>query len=312
MTGDYAQSRRDASNVTEPCPENFLRAGPVLVDRDYINLMTQLPVRNLREAMTADLGERLDKPGLQRWRRRDRLRLQDLLGQERVLYLKRFLMPPARAQLARIFSGCLRRSTAMAEWDNIRRLESLGVPTMRVAVFAEKMIGPWELGSLLCTEQVPGESLEKWLPVRWEASVEIFGFTWRKNALQQLAKIVWRMHGGRLCHRDLYTSHIFVDVGEDGTTRFHLIDLQRMIRLRLRTRRWWVKDLAALAASAPAGLISRTDRMRFLLAYLRQGRLDAGAKQWWREIQAKARRMVRHHEARMTRLTEKTTAASSK
>lgn len=282
--------------------DKFLRLGPAYVDRDAINLLGQLPMRSLAEVMTATVGESLDKPGLQRWRRRNRLQLQDPLGQQRVFYLKRFCGPSLGTQLARILSGNPLHSTAWVEWDNIRRLEELGVPTMRPAAFAEKMVGPWELASLLCTEQVPGESLEKWLPTSWDSSVEVFGFGWRRSVIEQLARIVRRMHDGRLCHRDLYTSHIFVDLREDGAARFHLIDLQRMIRPWLRGWRWWVKDLAALGASAPAGLVSRTDRLRFLLAYLRREKLDGQAKRWWRAIRAKAARMMRHHEARMARL----------
>jgi len=296
--------------VTDRSKDNFLRAGPVLVNRDYINLLTQLPVRNIREAMTADLGERLDKPGLQCWRRRDRLRVQNLMGQERVLYLKRFVLPPLKAQIERMLSGSLWHGTAWVEWKNIRRLNALGVPTMRAAVYAEKMAGPWELGSLLCTDQVPGESLEKWLPRCWETIARVRGLGWRRQVIEQLARIVRRLHDSRLCHRDLYTCHVFVDVDQEGGTRFSLIDLQRMIRPILRRRRWWIKDLAALAASAPTDCITRTDRLRFLLAYLRQDNLDPRARRWWYDVQAKAARMMRHHETRMKRLAEKASAAN--
>ena len=37
-----------------------------------VNLLTQLPIRSLKDAMTAEVGESLDKPGLPRWRRRRR------------------------------------------------------------------------------------------------------------------------------------------------------------------------------------------------------------------------------------------------
>lgn len=299
--------------------DSFLRVGPAYVSRDAVNLLTQLPVSSLKEAMTADIGEPLDKPGLQRWRRRSRLVLQDLMGADRVLYLKRFLLPPVKAQLARMLLGAWRHGTAWIEWNNILRLQAAGVPTMRPIAFAEKVAGIWELGSLLCTEQVPGESLEKWLPAGWPAAVQTFGTAWRRRVVADLAALVRRMHQANLCHRDLYTSHVFVRVEPDGRARFHVIDLQRMFRLGLRKRRWRVKDLAALAASAPDGMVSRTDRLRFLLAYL--GRVDAadagepaegapggravrrsGWKAWWRDIQTKARRMMRHHHARMRRL----------
>ncbi len=149
-----------------------------------------------------------------------------------------------------MLSGRVFHSTAWVEWHNIRRLNALNVPTMRPVIFAESMLGLWERASLLCTEQVMGESLERWIPANWAKAVETFGFCWRKQTVTQLADLVARLHAGCLCHRDLYTSHIFIDVAKDGKVRFCLIDLQRMIRPWLRRRRWWVKDLAALAASA--------------------------------------------------------------
>jgi len=177
------------------------------------------------------------------------------------------------------------------------------VPTMQPVAFAEQMAGIWELGSVLCTEQVPGESLERWLPASWPAAVRTFGPAWRVRVVTELAQLVRRMHQANLCHRDLYTSHIFVRVAADGGTCFHVIDLQRMFRPRLRKRRWRVKDLAALAASAPSGLLSRTDRLRFLLTYLTDDLvLRSEWKAWWRDVQSKARRMMRHHQARMERL----------
>ncbi len=285
--------------------DRFLRVGPLRVDRDAVNLLTQLGVRNLREAMTAEIGQPLDKPGLGTWRRRSRVVLHDLMGGDRVLYLKRFLRPPLQAQVERVRMGAWGHGTAWTEWSNIQRLEEIGVPTMRPIAFAEKVAAGWEVASLLCSEQVPGESLERWLPVGWQSAVETFGAVWRRQAVSQLAGIVQRMHAAALFHRDLYTSHVFVQVEPDGRTLFHLIDLQRMLRARFRQRRWRVKDLAALAGSAPRGQISRTDRMRFLKAYLGPDVRRPEWKHWWRDVATKASRMMRHHEARMARLGRK-------
>jgi hypothetical protein len=320
------------ARLADEADQVFLRVGPAWVDRDAVNLLTQLGVRNFREVMTAPIGEPLDKPGLEPWRRRSRVVLQDLMGQEKVLYLKRFLFPPVKAQIERIKMGAWRHGTAWIEWNNIRRLEVIGVGTMRPIAFAEKVAAGWEVGSLLCTEQVQGESLEKWLPREWQAAAETFGPAWRQRAVRELAGVVARLHGGNLCHRDLYTCHIFMEVDAEARVCFRLIDLQRMFRVRLRKRRWRVKDLAALGASAPVGLISRTDRMRFLRAYLgldrsgqdtptsRKGLIGVAARQpgggrgtrsetflrdvkrWWRDVEGKGEQMMRHHEARMERL----------
>ncbi len=283
--------------------DNFIRIGDIHVAPAAAALLKDALAGDLETILAGDIGQPLDKPGLQSWRRRSRLTLTDETGQTRVFYLKRFVRPPLLAQIERLRLGSLRHGTAWIEWRNIRRLVAAGVPTMRPIAFAETMAGPRESGSLLCTEQVAGEALERWLPAQWNAAVAKFGFAWRKRFVEDLAATVRRLHGANLCHRDLYTSHIFVAIGADGTVRFSLIDLQRMFRVRLRRRRWWIKDLAALAASAPAGLISRTDRLRFLRVYLGADRADKSVRRWWRAIEAKAGRMMRHHAARMRRLT---------
>jgi len=294
--------RADARFFADGARGGYLRRGAVWVHRDSVSLVSELPIRNLKEAMTAEIGQPLDKPGLARWRRRSRVTLRGLLGGERVLYLKRFRLPPAGEQLRRLVRGPLRHSTAWVEWRNILRLQAVGVPTMRPVLFAERMRGVWEAASLIATEQVPGESLERWLPAQWRRCCERFGRAWRSGAVVRLAGLVRRLHAAGLCHRDLYTSHIFVMIEPDRTVRFHVIDLQRMFAPRWRHRRWYIKDLAALAATAPAGIVSRTDRLRFLLAYLGRPRLDPEAKRWWRDVARKAGRMMRHHEARMRRL----------
>jgi hypothetical protein len=255
--------------------------------------------------MTAEIGERLDKVGLEGWRRRSRVVVRDSMGGEQVLYVKRFWRPPVKAQIERIRMGAWRHGTAWIEWNNIRRLEAIGVGTMRPIALAEKMVAGWEAGSLLCTEQVVGESLERWLPREWAATVERFGAGWRRGVVVKLADVVRRLHRGGLCHRDLYTCHVFADVRADGQVSFRLIDLQRMLRVWIIRRRWFVKDLAALGASVPRGLISRTDRMRFLKAYLGPETSRHERKRWWRDVGAKADRMMRHHEARMERLNSK-------
>ena len=75
-----------------------------------------------------------------------------------------------------------------------------------------------------------------------------------------------------------------------------LIDVGRARWSRKPGRRWLVKDLAALQLSAPAN-VTRTERLRFLLGWLRgQGvREQVGWKRWARQVTVKARRLGAHH-----------------
>ena len=89
-------------------------------------------------------------------------------------------------------------------------------------------------------------------------------------------------------------------LGEGGQNHppygLHLIDLQR-VRWRRDGRvgrRWLVKDLAALNYSAPAAVVTQTDKVRFLREYLAQARLDAAARRLVRSVLAKTGRIARH------------------
>ena len=116
-----------------------------------------------------------------------------------------------------------------------------------------------------------------------------------KNRLAaDLAGLVARLHASRLVHRDLYLSHVFIDEDADGAARLCLIDLQRVIRPRLRWRRWMIKDLAALDYSTPAAAASSADRLRFWLRYRGAQSLTPGDKPIIRAIVRKARRIARH------------------
>jgi tRNA A-37 threonylcarbamoyl transferase component Bud32 len=135
-----------------------------------------------------------------------------------------------------------------------------------------------------------------------------------RTLLDQVARLVATLHERCLSHRDLKAANLLVSPercfvssrgavararvsGED--VQVWLIDLVGVRRHRRLGRTRKVRDLARLHASfrAYAGL-TRTDKLRFLRAYLRwglRGRLDW--KRWWKAIarwtEAKVRRNQR-------------------
>jgi tRNA A-37 threonylcarbamoyl transferase component Bud32 len=149
-----------------------------------------------------------------------------------------------------------------------------------------------ERQSLLLTDEVPGRSLERRVPDELERRLADRAFKARLGA--ELAGVVARLHAARLVHRDLYLSHVFIDEGADGTVRLSLIDLQRVLRPRLRWRRWMIKDLAALDYSTPRAAASRADRLRFWKRYRGAQRLGPGDKALIRAVARKSRRIARH------------------
>ena len=112
-------------------------------------------------------------------------------------------------------------------------------------------------------------------------------------------------HGTGLCHRDLYLCHIFAEIDAKPvrkTPRFHLIDLARVHRPRWRRMRWIIKDLSQLDASARQVGASRTDRLRFLRAYLHLPR-EAQRVRWY------VRRIVRKSDWILRRIERKSRAS---
>jgi hypothetical protein len=111
--------------------------------------------------------------------------------------------------------------------------------------------------------------------------------------LVPLAELVARLHARGWYHRDLYLQHVVL--AEQGAgERLVLLDVGRARRDQRPRRRWFVKDLAALAHSAPQGVGAR-DRLRFLSRYARWRRLGRDERRALaRAVLSKALRMAAH------------------
>lgn len=249
------------------------------------------------QALFADpVGEPMDKPGLDRWRVRRRLMLTDRGGGTVTAFLKRYLNPPLRAQLRRVFSRAPWRGTAWWEWEVLGRLASAGIASMTPIAYGQDMLGWWERGSFLLVEAAEGQALERWIPRRWSG----LSPRQRRQWVRELGSMIARLHRAGFCHRDLYLSHLFVDAADPEQPKFSLIDLQRVFSPGWRKRRWQIKDLAQLSYSSPAGLVSRHDRWRFLGAYLADAtRLEK--RRWAKAIERKTQRIARHDARRRAR-----------
>jgi heptose I phosphotransferase len=204
----------------------------------------------------------------------------------RVYYVKRYNSPPGESfwagLLARQFS-----SPAAREWAVLRRLERLGIAAPHPAACIEERNGKRVARAALITAGLPAEiSLEKIIleqplpPAR------------RQRFARELGAILRAMHEGGVNHRDFYLVHI--RVGEDD--KLYVTDLNRAdIRKRV-TRRWRVKDVAALLHSAPAA-VTATDKARFARAYFGQQLREH--KSFVRAVVRKSARMTAHTRKRV-------------
>ena len=188
---------------------------------------------------------------------------------------------------------------AGVEWAWMHRLQNDGIACAQPVALGEEVRRGREMRSAVVTLAAPGMSLERWCE-RWtRADRAEF-----RSLLLPLANLIARLHGCGYIHRDLYLSHAFYDPCAARESCLRLIDLQRVLRPNLGIRRWMVKDLAALNYSTPMRLVSTTDRVRWLKAYLGITKLEAGARQLLYRVLGKTQSIVRHDHQRRIRLHE--------
>jgi len=242
------------------------------VHAEYAALLRAHGLDSLEAIFAYSGGERLDKPGLAAWRSRFRITLPGG-GSSTTLYLKRFDNPPRSERRAVRRAGSGAWSLAGNEWTWIERLTESGVACVQAAGFGEQLAGGRETRSALVTVAAPGRSLESWFR-DWTAADRVT----IRGLIPATAALAAKLHQSGYVHRDLYASHVFFDPTQSMERGLCLIDLQRVMRPTWRFSRWAVKDLASLNYSAPAVLVSRGDRVRWLRCYLGVARLGAEGK----------------------------------
>lgn len=185
-------------------------------------------------------------------------------GSPRVVYAKRVLVLDWSKRVGDLFM----RSKARHEWEAGRRLLSMGIATARPVVCAELWRGRWSQANYLVTEAIDGAQ-----PVRQE--LEPLGSTGDvRGLLADLAQWLWWVHGKGFYHDDCSSEHVFVgpagDAPDEKTRKFCFIDLDncRFHRATVPWRRR-VRNLFQLLRSIPPRWASRTERLRFLWAYLK-------------------------------------------
>jgi hypothetical protein len=242
--------------------------------------------------------ECLAKPGLgrrERWR-------WELPGSEEpdTLYLKRYGEADWKSIWDRAWRQSVRHGRAWWECDQARLLAAAQIRAPQAIASAEHMRGVAECGSVVLLSAAEGDAFDRLWPRAVRGQAPITRGRSRHAVTTGLARFVWRFHATGLCHRDLYLCHIFtnLDLGASAAPQFTLIDLARTFRPRWRRLRWIIKDLSQLDASARQIGASRTDRLRFLRAYLALSRAAP-------RIRFYARRIVRKSDWILARIARK-------
>jgi heptosyltransferase-2 len=285
-----AGRRTQATVFTRPHLERI--SDSFFIDTDYKAALAGLGLTSTDAVFSFSSAKNLAKSNLAPFRSR----LQFDIGASQSLppttvFLKRYDKPPILVQLTNWLSHRRRISCASCEVEPIRELSAAGVRTPRVIAYGWQQGALFEKRSFIITEKIPGaEALERKLPDCFSAPPTTENLKSRRDFIARLASFVRKFHNTGYCHRDLYLSHIFYRT--DAT--FYLIDLARAFKPTVLRRRFLIKDIAQIHYSAPAAHFSRSDRLRFYLAYAARNRLTAPDKAFIRKVLAKANRMAEH------------------
>ena len=158
---------------------------------------------------------------------------------------------------------------ARGEFEAIRMLEKVGVPTMTCAGFGERFFNPAAKESFIITRELAGMvSLEELFAT---GNVDL---STRREIIRRLGKSVGKMHAAGVNHRDCYICH-FLRSSETG--ELHVIDLHRaQIRKRVPFR-YAVKDVAGILFSSLDLSLTYRDIALFYREYKKAGNKDSKA-----------------------------------
>lgn len=275
----------------------------LFVDIRYLPELGRLGLDTFDGVMATTGGERYrDVPD----RLTVRIPLEGLDGQPDAVYLKRHQKVDRRQWLTGLLRWRKPRTRANAECRNIALLAHFGIPTMRPVAIGEDERWAIRQRSFLMTEEIAGGvPADDYLKAHFPADCGDARAVQRKRRLiRDIARLARRFHRSGFHHRDFYLCHVFVrELADDAEPwALHLIDLQRVRWPGAGKvgRRWLVKDLAQMNYSAPPGVVTRSDKLRFLREYLalparrKGGRLGREARALIRSIVAKTGRIARH------------------
>jgi tRNA A-37 threonylcarbamoyl transferase component Bud32 len=177
----------------------------------------------------------------------------------------------------------LRPTAALRSWVNGHGVRERLLPTPRPLAVLHRRRNTLPAEGYLLLEKVPDAHDLHGCLLKLQA---LDGTTARarlRDLIEQLAKVTRELHRRGFSHRDLKAANVLVN--EQGPW---LIDLVGVRLCRRLTRRRRVQNLARLHASFVASpFVTRTDKLRFLRAYLQWGLHGRHRwKRWWRAIEA--------------------------
>jgi tRNA A-37 threonylcarbamoyl transferase component Bud32 len=210
-------------------------------------------------------------------------------GPNRRLIFKRFRITQRRDP----WLGLVRSTAATRSWVSGHGLRERCLPTARPLAIFHRIRAGMPCEGYLLTEKI-------------ENAVDLLEFTRRlailspgqatfelRQRIEGLARLLHELHNRGLTHRDLKAANVLTSEVM-GDAQFWFIDLVGVRRRGHVGLRRKLRDLARLHVSFLSHpLISRTEKLRFLFAYLHVGLKGSGGwKDRWRAIAAATERKV--------------------
>jgi len=261
--------------------DEFIKIAPGFhIRNDFVDCFGKLGLKSMDDIFSFSGGKNLAKDNLASFRQRI---MFDTDNPKTTLFLKRYQNIPKSVQLKNWLTRGEKISTMTCDLQPAENLRKLGINTPKVIAFGQEWGGLFEKRSFIITEKIPDSaSLEEKLPDSFHRD--------RKNFIKSLAAFVRKFHDTGFRHRDLYLCHIFCS----SQGQFTLIDLNRVFKPIVFSQKYLVKDLAQLYYSAPGKIFTKTNRLRFFLAYMRKTKLSKKDKVVIKKIKSKAQRMAKH------------------
>jgi hypothetical protein len=185
--------------------------------------------------------------------------------------------------LARFGRDALRQEFVTG-WKCLHRELPVALP---LAILSRK--GAWRQESILLVEYIPdSRDLDTFTKLHMPEMPAAQALRLKRQVCYELARTLRRMWTCGLAHRDLKAANIRLQIpqGDIEKVRIVLVDVDGIRRPAWGLRRAMLRSLARLGARfAGTPVVTRTDRLRLLLAVLR--RIDGGRPRWkdaWRRI----------------------------
>jgi hypothetical protein len=168
--------------------------------------------------------------------------------------------------------------TFLREFRRIMHYRACGIATLDPVYFAARVCAG-KSRAILATRELTGfVPLDGWLAAAPRSR------PLRRACLSAVARLLRDMHRHGIQHNCFFPKHVFVRAAADGSVAAHVIDLEKS-RWRPLSLLCALRDMDTLNRYTTGW--SRTDRLRFLLAYLGSPRMTARAKWLWRRLAAR-------------------------